>query len=257
MCLVALAWKCHPRWHLLLVGNRDEFHDRPTAALAPWPAPQTGVLAGRDLRSGGSWAGVNARGQLAVVTNVRDPRARLTGPSRGQLVAGFLAGATGAADYLDHLQPQASAYPPFNLVVADAGYCGYLGNHPIQRQELAPGLHGISNGPLAPAWPKTARLLDRLGDWIAGGSDGLAPLWSALADEQPAADAALPDTGIGIARERLLSATFIRGPQYGTRASTVVAIAGDGSGFICERRFGANGTPLGQTRIELAATGDR
>ncbi|WP_170913514.1 NRDE family protein, partial [Xanthomonas axonopodis] len=28
MCLVALAWKVHPRWRLLLAGNRDEFHER-------------------------------------------------------------------------------------------------------------------------------------------------------------------------------------------------------------------------------------
>ncbi|HCH0557068.1 TPA: NRDE family protein, partial [Pseudomonas aeruginosa] len=73
MCLVAIAWKTHPRWRLVLAGNRDEFHARPTAALAPW-ADRPGVVAGRDLRSGGSWAGVGPQGRMAVVTNVRDPR---------------------------------------------------------------------------------------------------------------------------------------------------------------------------------------
>lgn len=79
MCLVALAWKAHPRWRLLLAGNRDEFHERPTAPLARWAAPADGVLAGRDLRSGGSWVGLGNHGRVAVVTNVRDPLATASG----------------------------------------------------------------------------------------------------------------------------------------------------------------------------------
>ena len=91
MCLLALGWMHHPRWRLVMTGNRDEFHARPTAALAPWQ-DETSVIGGRDLRSGGGWAGVGASGRMAVVTNVRDPLAAQTGPSRGALVADFLRG---------------------------------------------------------------------------------------------------------------------------------------------------------------------
>ncbi|MFT4196381.1 MAG: NRDE family protein [Pseudoxanthomonas sp.] len=251
MCLVALAWNCHPRWRLLLAGNRDEFHARPTAALAAWQLPGRRVLAGRDLRSGGTWAGLADDGRVAVVTNVRDPMASASGPSRGQLVADYLAGGADAAGWASTLEATAAQYPPFNLVLADAHQCRFLSNHPADAQVLAAGVHGVSNGPLRPAWPKTARLMAALQAWVDGGGEDPAPLWAALADPTAAADTDLPDTGVGLALERRLSSAFIRGPDYGTRASTLIAVGHDGRGWIAERRFGANGLSLSETRLEI------
>ncbi|WP_137191044.1 NRDE family protein [Stenotrophomonas rhizophila] len=253
MCLLALAWKTHPRWQLLMAGNRDEFHARPTAALAAWPAPDHGLLAGRDLRSGGTWAGVGPGGRMAVVTNVRDPLARQTGPSRGALVADYLRDADPAARFADGLAARAADFAPFNLLLADRDSCQFLGNHPAGRQALAPGVHGMSNGPLDAPWPKTERLNAALRGWIASGSDDLGPLWAALADETRADDSALPDTGIGLERERWLSAAFIRSPEYGTRASTLIALDANGEGFIHERRFGPDGSCIGETRLAMGA----
>ncbi|MBD3827077.1 NRDE family protein [Stenotrophomonas sp.] len=253
MCLLALAWKAHPRWQLVMAGNRDEFHARPTAALAAWPAPDTGVMAGRDLRSGGTWAGIGQNGRMAVVTNVRDPLARQTGPSRGALVADFLRGSAPAAAFADALAPDASAFAPFNLLLADRDSCQFLGNHPLLRRTLSPGLHGMSNGPLDAPWPKTVNLVEALGDWIARGEVALDPLWQALANEGRADDDALPDTGIGLERERWLSSAFIRSPDYGTRASTVIALDERGHGFIQERRFAADGRCIGETRLNTPA----
>jgi len=256
MCLVALALESHPRWRLLLVGNRDEFHARPTAPLQRWAAPAQRVLAGRDLRSGGSWVGLDDAGRCTVVTNVRDPLASMSGASRGALVADYLAGAEPAAAFADALALRADAYPPFNLLLADADGANYLGNHPPARQRLAPGIHGMSNGALDAPWPKTLRLCESLAGWIAAGDEDLSPLWRALADETIAADAQLPDTGVGLALERRLSPAFIRGHDYGTRASTIVAVDSDGRGWIHERRFGPDGVFLGETRLEGLGTGD-
>ena len=246
MCVVALAWNAHPRWRLLLAGNRDELHARPTAALAPWPG--TGLLAGRDLQSGGTWLGLDRRGRVAVVTNVRDgiPPPH-TGPSRGALPLAFLDGAPDAADMAGELLANADAYAPFNLVLADAEGCWHLGNHPRQREALSAGVHGISNGRLDAPWPKTRHLRDALRAWIDAGSDDLQPLWNALADERSAADAELPDTGVGLELERRLSPAFVRGEAYGTRASTIIAVDRDGRGFIVERRFGPEGVFAGET----------
>jgi len=251
MCLVALAWKTHPRWRLLMAGNRDEFHARPTAALARWPAPQAGVIAGRDLRSGGTWMGVNDAGHAAVLTNVRDPAAAAGGPSRGALVAGFLAGTTPAAASIDALAGQAGDFAPFNLLLADAEGCHHLGNHPVTRQALAPGVHGMSNGVLDAPWPKTQRLMAALEHWLALDDPALDGLWAALSDEWRPADADLPATGIPLELERHLSAAFIRGEDYGTRASTIIAIDPAGRGFIVERRFGPQGVFNGETRVDL------
>lgn len=255
MCLLALAWKTHPRWQLVMAGNRDEFHARPTAPLAAWPAPDDGVLAGRDLRSGGSWAGLGAGGRMAVVTNVRDPQARQTGPSRGALVADYLRADTPAAAFAAALAVRAPALAPFNLLLADRDSCQFLGNHPQARQLLAPGVHGMSNGALDAPWPKTVRLKAALQVWIDHHDDDLAPLWQALADDTRADDSALPDTGIGLERERWLSSAFIRSPEYGTRASTIIALDAHGQGFIHERRFDADGSCSGQTRLSTATAG--
>src|SRR3546814_13807413 len=57
--LVAHAWQVHPDWPLILIGNRDEFHDRPSAPLGPWD-DGSGIVAGRDLQAGGTWMGLHA-----------------------------------------------------------------------------------------------------------------------------------------------------------------------------------------------------
>ncbi len=120
-----------------MTGNRDEFHARPTAALAPWQ-DEPSIIGGRDLRSGGGWAGAGRAGRMAVVTNVRDPLAAQAGPSRGALVADFLRGHEPAAVHMDRLAGIAAAYAPFNLLLADSDSLEYLGNHPAERQTLGP-----------------------------------------------------------------------------------------------------------------------
>lgn len=239
-----------------MVGNRDEFHARPTAALAPWEN-EPAILGGRDLRSGGGWAGVAAAGRMAVVTNVRDPLAAQSGPSRGALVADFLRGRDPAGAHLDRLAAVAGAYAPFNLLLADGNTLEYLGNHPAERQTLGAGVHGMSNGALDAPWPKTRRLMAALSAWLeedgvgllSSGESDLTALWNALADEHRPTDSDLPDTGIGLERERWLSPAFIRGDDYGTRASTVLLIDADGHGQMHERRFGAQGVFLGESHV--------
>ncbi len=253
MCLVALAWKTHPRWRLVLAGNRDEFHARPTAPLAPWDDAPC-LIAGRDLQSGGSWAGVGPAGRLAVVTNVRDPglAAPPGAPSRGALVAGFLGSTDSAEAAAAALQAQAGRFAPFNLLLADATQCAYIGNWPAPTvRAVAPGVHGISNGPFDDPWPKTRRLCVALSAWLQGDAEDPAPLWDALADEHLAPDPDLPRTGVPLDLERRLSATFIRDGRYGTRASTLIAIDHAGTGWIAERRFGPQGRFDGEIRTAL------
>lgn len=250
MCLVAFAWKSHPRWRLVLAGNRDEFHGRPTAALAAWPG--CGILAGRDLRSGGTWAGLGRDGRLAVITNVRDGLPPpFNGPSRGALPVDFLAGDRTASAHAAALAGIASDYAPFNLVVADADDCAFVGNHPASgAHHVTPGVHGLSNGAFDAPWPKTRRLREALQAWIEAGHDDLDPLWQALTDERLAADTELPDTGIGPDLERRLSAAFIRGRDYGTRASTLILVAHAGESRIHERRFGPDGVFEGESVLQ-------
>lgn len=263
MCLIALAWRIHPHYRLVIAANRDEFHARPTLALAEWEdAPQ--VVGGRDALHGGSWLAVRGR-RFAAVTNVRRPLEQ-EGRSRGELVADFVRSDADAVAAMQRLASDATQYRPFNLLVHDGETLAFASNRPATAspdtasapgsatRTLGPGIHGVSNGALDAPWPKTAMLMARLGDWMAStaidlpaGAPNLEPLFAALADTALAADDRLPDTGIGLERERFLSPAFIAHPTYGTRASTVVLIADDRVEIV-ERRFGAGGSFLGESR---------
>ncbi|MDR2871604.1 MAG: NRDE family protein [Xanthomonadaceae bacterium] len=251
MCLIAFAWKAHPRWRLLLVGNRDEFHARPSAPLAHWTdAP---IVAGRDLNAGGTWLGVGKNGRCSGVTNVRNPRDPQDGMSRGGLVRDFLGAEDNVAAHARKRQASAREYRPFNLLLFDADEALYLGNRPdAHSRTILPGIHGLSNADFDTPWPKTQKLSQRLHAWCAdGGEQDFAPLFDALADTRPAPDEQLPDTGIELEKERWLSSAFICGDLYGTRASTVIAIDYADSGYIIERRFGPDGRYEGETAVAL------
>lgn len=251
MCVIAFALDVHPRWRLLLAGNRDEWHARPSAPLAHWTdAPR--ILAGRDLLGGGTWMGVGGRDRIAVVTNVRDPRASQDGASRGLLVSDFLRGKDTAAGHARALQADAARYRPFNLLLFDRHGAAFVSNHPVARgMEIAAGVHGLSNGDLDAPWPKVRHATAALRGWLDAGEEAFAPLFETLADATPAPDAGLPDTGVGIERERQLSPLFVRGALYGTRASTLIALERDGGGCIIERRFGPAGVAQGETVLRF------
>lgn len=247
MCLIALAWRAHPRYPLVLAGNRDEFHDRPSAPLGPWPdAP--GIQGGRDLRAGGGWLALSTAGRLAAVTNVRQPGPTAGLRSRGALVSDFLAGSAGAGAASEALMPQAAGYGAFNLLLYDGRDLVCAGNQPQPHwQAVTPGVHGLSNAALDTPWPKTLRLTAAMRAWLASGSDDPAPLFAALADTAPPDEASLPDTGVGREYERFLATPFIRGTTYGTRASAVVCVGADGGWRFEERRFGPDGRDDGTT----------
>jgi uncharacterized protein with NRDE domain len=253
MCLIAFAWHVHPRWRLVLVGNRDEFHARPTEPLAPWvEAPD--VIAGRDLEAGGTWAGVAPHGRVSVITNVRDMTADHSGLSRGLLVADYLGSNVPARAHAIELMSSAKGYRPFNLLTFDHDDAYYLGNHPNARaQRVEPGVHGLSNADFNAPWPKTQALVEHLTTWVAHDTEtDVDGLFQLVADQGAWPDDVLPDTGVGIERERFLSSAFIVGETYGTRASTVILVDHDDRTVIAERRFGPHGVPQGETRYDVA-----
>lgn len=238
MCLILLACDVHPDFRLILAANRDEFYARPTSPAAFWDdAPQ--LLAGRDLKSGGTWLGITRAGRLAALTNYRDLRSyRPDAPSRGGLVSGFLRGTMSAAAYLAFLEREGSAYNDFNLIFGDLRRLSYFSNRGGRHAVLTPGVHGLSNEFLDSPWPKVNHGRDALAGLVAAGSPvGPEELFTILADRTMAPDHLLPDTGVGIERERLLSPLFIESPTYGTRSSTVILVDRMNRVTFCEQTF--------------------
>ncbi|WP_459614491.1 NRDE family protein [Bordetella sp. 2513F-2] len=253
MCLAVLALHRVPGIPVLIAANRDEFHARPAAPAAAWPGSPV-LYAGRDLQAGGTWMGVTDTGRFAVVTNFRDPAHVLPGaPSRGALVERYLRGTATPAEYLAALHAEGARYNGFNLIVGNGGTAWYASNRGAAPRELPAGIYALSNHLLDTPWPKLARTKAAFARLIdgAGRQPDLAGLYAALADSRPADDAELPDTGVGLARERLLSSPFIVSPDYGTRASTLLALHADGKGELHERRFDPAGRPIGDTELQF------
>ena len=238
MCLIAIAWQAHPDYPLVVAANRDEWRDRPARA-AHWWEDHPRILAGRDLQAGGTWMGVTRGGRFAAVTNYRDPSERCSSArSRGELVAGFLLATDSPAEFLAGIAGRAAQYSGFNLLVGDDRSLFCFGSREGAIRPVEPGVHALSNHLLDEPWPKVQRARTVLG---MGVGDGDEPLFAMLSDATPAPDHALPDTGVGLERERWLSPILITGETYGTRASTVLRAGAHGEVHLEERTRGANG----------------
>jgi len=241
MCLIAFAWQANRRYPLVVAANRDEFHARPTEAAHWWMQPP-GLFAGRDVRAGGAWCGVDRRGRFAAVTNVREAGGGQTLRSRGLLVRDYFQQFGSAEAWAEQMLEQGPAYGPFNLLVGDLDSLWFVSNRGRTRhRRLGPGVHAISNGHWGDHWPKTDRAQARLSTQLDANCFTPAAAFELLADTDAAPEAELPDTGIGTSRERFLSSLFIRSPQYGTRASTVITRSHDGTIDFHERGFAADG----------------
>ena len=257
MCFIVLAHRIHPRYRLVFASNRDEFYERPTAPASFWDeAPQ--VLAGRDLKGGGTWMGMTRTGRFAALTNHRDfYNLKENAPTRGALVADFLTGSQRPQVYLEALAPEADRYNGFNLMVGDAHDLYSFSNVDPVIRKLTPGLYGLSNAVLDTPWPKVERGKERLRALLQAQEMDEEALLDLLADTQTAPDAALPDTGIGQAWERLLSSIFIESETYGTRASTIVLIDYDDHVTFIERASGPDVQGEARQRFEFSIEPER
>ena len=228
MCLILVAWRVHPEYPLVVAANRDEFFVRPTAPATFWKdAPQ--VLAGRDLDAGGTWMGVARTGRFAALTNFRDPAQNRSGaPSRGALVVDFLVGDEAPQAYLERITVRGRQCNGYNLLVGDGETLWWSSNMGGEARQLQAGVYGLSNHLLDTPWPKVgvgktalASVLDRLPDDQA--------LFQLLYDDEIHPDEHLPQTGVPLDWERLLSSAFVKSPDYGTRSSTVLCMGQDDS----------------------------
>ena len=249
MCILLVAVDCLPAWPLVVLANRDEFHARAAEPAQPWrDAPD--CLGGRDLLAGGSWLGQRTDGRFAAVTNLRSGLPAQAPRSRGALVSGFLVGSASAPAWIDAVLADVDAYGAFNLVLVDQGNAWRVDASGAAAHRLGRGIHVLSNGRDDTAWPKVARLRARFTDAIASGLPADDVLFGLLGDHWQPPDGALPDTGIGLERERLLGPVFIRGEHYGTRASTLVLHHEGGTLYLRERSFAANGSATGDVAWE-------
>ncbi len=242
MCLILIAYHCHPRYSLVMAANRDEFHDRPAAPARFW-GTEPEILGGRDLKCGGTWLAMAPDGRFAAVVNYRDPGTRKDdAPSRGELVTEFLLSRVSPDDYLETLRNKSGRYNGFTLLFGNAERLFCFSNREDAPPLIQPGVHGLSNHLLDTPWPKVNKGRKALEEiLVRETAPPVEAMFSLLADRSMPDDNLLPETGIGPEWERLLAPIFISGPVYGTRSSTVLMIGYDGMVTFVERTF--DGSP--------------
>jgi uncharacterized protein with NRDE domain len=250
MCLVLIAWRGDAEFPCVIAANRDELHTRPTAA-ARWWQTQPAILAGQDLKAGGTWLGITRTGRFAALTNYRDPELRREGtPSRGTLVTSILKSTDSTAQSLDYLREVGARYNGFSLIFSDGERLAVYESARGVGRQLGPGIYGLSNHLLDTPWPKVQYAKSRLSESLSRLADTSAAL-ALLRDDEPAPDEQLPSTGVSLEWERLLSSAFVRAPDYGTRCSTLIRIDRRRRAWFDEWSWDSAGAQIGVTSVQF------
>jgi len=251
MCLILFAYNIHPEYPLVLAANRDEFYRRQSLP-AHWWQDHPDILAGKDLDGGGTWMGISRSGRLAAVTNVREgvPREG-TYRSRGELPLTCLNNTTVEDRLTDLLMSVKDAYRGFNLLFGTLKKLYFFSNRNNTVQQLEPGIHGLSNASLNTPWPKVRQGKEQLALLLNQPVPDVQALFDLLADDRTVPDHHLPETGVDLEWERLLSAIHIRSEDYGTRSSSVLMIDAQGNASLHEKERAPREGPIKQFHFKI------
>ncbi|HEX7719164.1 MAG TPA: NRDE family protein [Woeseiaceae bacterium] len=249
MCLIALAWRVHPAYPLVVAANRDEFHRRPADPLHWW-TDQPNIAGGRDQLAGGTWLGVSRNGRFATVTNYRENlRVQAGARSRGSLVTGFLSDSSAPLAHLSAIE--GNSFAGFNLLTAVPDALAYRSNRGDAPRILPPGIYGLSNASLDAPWWKVERSKWRLRALLDNNAVSVPALFELLADREPANAPDVSDDVLPPDTARAVSAPFIVTAEYGTRCSTVMLQDVSGNIALHERRFDAAGRASGESALDF------
>lgn len=239
MCLILFALQQHEDYPLVVIANRDEYYARPTQ-VAHWWSDTPGIFAGRDLEAQGTWMGVNKNGRFAAVTNVREASVGPARLSRGKLTRDFLSSREPAETFLRSIESCEDGYAGFNLLVGDSSGLYFYSNRHAGIRCIPPGIYGVSNGLFDEAWPKLTSGKHALAATVKT-SLGNNALMQILTDNTTAGDEHLPETGVSLDIERMLSSRFIRSNEYGTRACSIVKFTSQQQIIFVEQNYDSTG----------------
>ncbi len=252
MCLLLIAKEVHPEYKLIVAANRDEFYSRPALPAAFWK-DHPELLAGKDLEAGGTWLGITRSGRFSAITNYRDFHKAIknNAPSRGKLTTDFLFGDDSPSYYTKKLQEHSSNYNGFNLVYGIKNDLYYFSNQSDAEIKLECGIYGLSNALLDTPWPKVEKSKKRFAEILMLKKDVVKNLFDLLYDKEIAEDKLLPDTGIGMEKEKALSSIFIMVPDYGTRCSTVLLVGQDDKTTFIEKTYPSGKNNFSEVKYEF------
>lgn len=246
MCTIAILHGVHPEFPVVVASNRDEALGRAATGTQLLSDGPVRVVGGRDVARRGTWSGVASTGVYVGITNQRtfrppDPTRR----SRGEVVLEALrtGSVAGVKRYLGSLDP--AEFNAFNLLFGEVRaehatgrvmtdfLVAYARPDPasIEFHSIPHGIHVLANDRIGShEFPKAERVL-ALARPLAHRSwpELSAGLASLLADHElpPAELIPAPPPGSFLPAEayRQLQSICVHAPAYGTRSSTIVALA--------------------------------
>ena len=241
MCLIALSWQPDSEMPLSLVANRDEFYHRPASPVHFWEDHPV-ILGGKDLEAGGTWLAVSQKGRFAAITNYREVPIPQGKKSRGALVKDFLISEASPEAYLNLIKQNKTDYAGFNLLLGTGKELFYYSNKSPenQYQNLPAGIYGLCNHLLDTPWPKLVAARSKFTELL---KENASPerFIEMMHDNTQAKEALLPDTGVGLSREKLLSSRFIASDNYGTRNTSVIRLDKSGTLRWTEQNYQPQG----------------
>ena len=255
MCFVAVALRFHPEFPLVVAANRDEYFSRPAELLTRWLSAPT-IAAGRDLTAGGTWLGLSVDGRFAALTNCRTESVS-SAPgalSRGAIVRDFLLGHEAivnavASGALVHQ----SGYGGFNLIAGTPSKVSILSNATKTYSEESSGVFVLSNCVTQIQWPKVRigkiRFTETLRSAV-GVEDLKENLFALLADSH-ALEAVSDPTQDDDPLRLIQRSIFVKGVEYGTRASSVIVTDHNGCASFFERTFNNEGSRISENTVQL------
>lgn len=251
MCLLAFNWRPNHSIPLILVANRDEFHERPAMPMHWWSGNQGNpfeLLAGKDLKAQGTWLGFNRAGRFAFLTNIRPGFIGVEGArSRGDIPLMFLNSNSSIQQIAQSLKENIDQFAGFNLIVGEPESLYWMSSNTPDLQPVKPGVHALSNDALDTPWPKVTMARQQMSDYgvqLETQLDGS----GLLMDCNRATDIELPDTGIPLEWERLLSSQLIVSEHYGTRSRCLFRLSG-GQYDVVDQQLDKTGVVVTEQRF--------
>lgn len=236
MCLNLFSFHNHPNYKFILASNRDEFYSRPTKKANFWEDQAT-ILGGKDLAHGGTWLAISIDGKFGILSNFREiSNIRKDAPSRGILVNEFLVSDESPINYARKIKSP-EKYNGLNLILSDLVQLVYFTNKEKEPHLLKPGNYALSNAFLDTPWPKVVKGKRLFEEAIKKEVIEVEELFEILTDEEKFEGELLPDTGLGMEKEKDVSSIFIKTDNYGTVSSTVILIDKENNVVFCEKNY--------------------
>lgn len=223
MCLIVFANNYHSEYKLIFAANRDEFFERPASPAHFWKDDP--LLAGKDLKGGGTWCGITKAGRFAAITNYRDIKSiKKDAVSRGKIVTDYLTGTSSPEFYSKGLADSANLYNGYSLIFGSVSVLYFFSNRTKKLEKVENGIHGLSNHLIDTPWFNVKRGKEFLEKAVNKGENLIDNLFTMLSDKTTSPENELPETGLDKETENKISSVFVELPEYGTRSSTVILV---------------------------------